>query len=294
MHTSFPEISLPHGYTTKVLTTYAEKAAEHAKLLSGSVGWANQDFVAFYQPTGELSAIIIANHSEKQVFRITSERYKPLAATAQDAVSAFLVRLNYRLTGVLNKALDKPILGADGRFYALDDLPDELHVRGDLYLPIHKGGPIKFPRRRLIVDGDLDPYEHAIAVFPSEYLWVKGDLRLSKSNVTALPKRLRVDGDFGPARDTLELPVGTRVGRTISLSYTAIARLPRWMRSKELWLNVAQADQLPLLLSPLTKITVRVDDNRGNVQTLFAMHQLRRLLRRPAIWSSAADNRVQP
>lgn len=73
---TFASVSLPHGFTTRELVTRDEKAIEHAKLLSGKVGRANQAFVGIYDAVGELASIVIASHREQRIFSVQSKGYK--------------------------------------------------------------------------------------------------------------------------------------------------------------------------------------------------------------------------
>jgi hypothetical protein len=277
----FVTVPLPHGYTTKVLLGKAEKLAEHQKLLSGRLPWANQDFLGMYDPAGTLSAIVIANHGEQTVFRVTGAGYGPLNPDAQEAMSVYLVALDYTLSGVFNKALDKCILGSDGKFYGISELPDELHVRGEMNFQLSKE-PVRLPRKVLIVDGDLDLRRSQVESFPTEFLQVKGDLFLTQSNIVNLPPRVYVGGSFSPSAETKLLPSNLRVGDILSIGYTQIKSVPSGTKCGRLFMSEHQIAGLPMWLNPLTEIhTWR--DGHGSVSMRFARVLVRRLTGRPVV-----------
>jgi hypothetical protein len=276
---AFIAIPLPHGYTTKAVLTKSEKLEEHKKLLSGPLPWANQDFLGLYDAAGALSAIIIANHCERKVFSVTSAGYRPLGREAQEAVSAYLSALDYSLSGVFNRALDDCVLGADGKFYGTSELPDELHVRGDMNFQLNKE-VVRLPRRKLIVDGDLDLRRSQVETFPTEFLHVKGDLHLSESNVVKIPSRTRIGGSFDPSGEMEELPSMLQVGDILTIGYTRIKSVPFGTRCRRLFIWEHQLEGLPLWLNPMTEVVVWPEGPGGTVSVKFAALMARRLMGR--------------
>ncbi|MBY3433709.1 hypothetical protein HFN89_06050 [Rhizobium laguerreae] len=276
----FIEVPLPHGFTTKTLLTQAAKESEYAKVSGryrGPVPWLDRDFLALYDGIGAIATIIIANHDERCVYRVSSANYRPLAKDAQEAVSAYLIALDYRLDGVFNRALEKTVLGADGKFYDLSDLPDELHVRGDMYFHVHES-PVKLPRRKLVVDGDLYLVDKHVETFPSELVRVSGNLELRKTNIVEIPAHTKVGGSFSPSADMTELPVGLSVGDILSIQYTKINKVRSGIRCRRLFMDEWQLGGLSLGLDPRTELTFWQSNGEGTVSTSIGRYRLLRLL----------------
>jgi len=281
----FIPVQLPHGFKTKTLVTRAEKHEEQLKLLPGPLPWANQDFSGVYDASGKLSALLIANHRERKVFRVMSAGCRPLDHEAQEAVSVYLSALNYTLSGVFNRALDKPVMDVDGTFHATSDLPDELHVRGDMNFQLSKE-PVLLPRKKLIVDGDLDLRRSHVETFPADFLQVKGDLFLTKTNVVKLPPRTQIGGSFDPASEMETLPSMLQVGDILTIGYTKIKSVPRGTRCRRLFMWEHQLEGLPLWLNPMMEVVVWPKGHGGTVSSRFATLMARRLLGRPLMQMS--------
>jgi hypothetical protein len=276
----FIDIPLPNGFSTRTLLTREEKEAAWVKFASrpnGPVPWLHLNFLGMYDPSGAIATVIIANHEERTVQRVASEKFGPLPQDVQEAVSAYLIALEYRLEGAFNRALDKNVLGADGRFYDLTDLPDELHVRGDMHFHIYQGA-VKLPSRKLVVDGDLNLVGKHVETFPTELLHVAGNLELRDTNIVRIPDFTKVGDSFSPSADMAELPVGLEVGDILSIQYTKITEVGGGIRCRRLFMDEPQLGGLSLDIDPMTELTIWQSNGEGTASTPAGRYRLLRTL----------------
>ena len=250
---SFPGIELPHGFTTRELVSWDEKNAETAKLHGGPVGWLHMAFLGVYDASGNLATIVVADHAEKKIHNVETAMFQPLPDIVWTVVETILARMDYALSGVTRRWQGR-VMGADGVFHALDAMPDDLHVRGDLHL-MKSDGPVRLPCRRLRVDGRLTLRDCDVRSFPRDFLHVAETMDLFGTDVVALPKNTFVGSDFSPSEMTETLPSGLTVGSYLKISYTRITELPPGSTCRHLLMKAGQLARLPESFRPETLVS---------------------------------------
>lgn len=114
-------------------------------------------------------------------------------------------------------------LNLDSQLYPnLTSLPDNLEVRGNLYM---RNSSIKALPKNLHVHGNLGLHGADITTLPSD-IKVGGYLDLSRSKITSLPDNLEVGGSLHLTGTYIDkLPSGLKVGYYLFLTNCPIKRV---------------------------------------------------------------------
>lgn len=259
----FPHVELPNGFSARELATEDDKTDAQGALRSQRPAlWMNHPNMGIFDADGAITAVVAVTHSERRVLGIMSRNFDPLAQPALEAAETYLLALDYRIDGPAKVAIHSRVMGADGRFHDLGNLPDDLHVRGDLVF-YASNGPIRLPRRRLRVDGNLILRDCDVESFPSDFLHVTGSADLWGTRIRSVPDGTHVGDRFVPSRDTERLPPGLFVGRDLSIFGSAISSIPEGTLCGQVSLSDRQIPSLPSSFGKATRIHVYSAESRG-------------------------------
>lgn len=124
-----------------------------------------------------------------------------------------------------NEMMSKNNGNLDLSYWKIGDMPEELHVPGDLVIT---NATIDHMSSQLTVDGNMEAGGADILNWDKSDVTVKGYLYACRSKITEFPETLTVGGDLDMSESELKdaETYDLTVGGNINLSNTAIDRIP--------------------------------------------------------------------